>query len=74
MKKNIINNNLLIDAYGYVSKYENFLGRIVVLQSSDGTQAGLATPNVFSVAVNSTAKVTTEGWGLSLQYLLQHGF
>ncbi len=73
--KGLINNNLLIDAYAYIAKYENFLGRIVVLQSSiPGNPAGLANPKVFSVAVNSSAKVTTEGWGLSLQYLLQRGF
>ncbi|MBV9964013.1 MAG: TonB-dependent receptor [Parafilimonas sp.] len=74
--KGLINNNLLVDVYGYVSKYENFLGRIVVFQSSTtpGDSAGLANPKVFSVAVNSSAKVNTEGWGISLQYLLQHGF
>ncbi len=72
--KGLINNRILIDAYGYVSKYENFLGRITVLQSSDGTPAGLATPNVYSVSVNSNNKVNTNGWGLSLQYLLQRGF
>jgi outer membrane receptor protein involved in Fe transport len=72
--KSLINNKLLIDIYGYIAKYENFLGRIVVFQSSDGTPLGLATPNIFSVSVNSSSKVTARGWGFSLQYLLRKGY
>ncbi|HEX5150657.1 MAG TPA: TonB-dependent receptor [Parafilimonas sp.] len=72
--KGLINNRLLIDAYGYWATYENFLGRIVVLQSSDGTPLGLATPTIYSVSVNSTSKVNANGWGVSLQYLLPRGF
>lgn len=72
--KGLINNRILIDAYGYSARYENFLGRIVVFQSSDGTPAGLATPKIFSVSVNSSSQVTAQGWGISLQYLIQGGF
>jgi outer membrane receptor protein involved in Fe transport len=72
--KGLINNRLLIDAYGYWAKYENFLGRIVVFQSGDGTPNGLATPTIYSVSVNSTSKVNANGWGISLQYVLQRGF
>ncbi len=74
--KGLIANKLLIDVYGYYSEYKNFLGRITVLQSStvayDST--GLVNPNKYSVAVNSTGKVKTNGWGISLQYLLPHNF
>ncbi len=31
-------------------------------------------PNKYSIAVNSSGKVKTEGWGLSVQYLLPHNF
>ncbi len=72
--KGLINNKLLIDAYAYFAKYQNFLGRIVVFQSSDGTPLGLGAPNVFSVSVNSSSKVSTNGWGLSLDYLLPNNF
>lgn len=74
--KGLINNRLLIDAYGYMAKYENFLGRIVVFQSSTtpNDPAGLTAPNIFSVSVNSTGKVTANGFGISLQYLLERGF
>ncbi len=72
--KGLINNQLLVDAYVYTSSYQNFIGRIVAAQSPDGTYAGLAAPKIFSVSVNSNSKVRTEGWGVSLQYLLPHNF
>ena len=72
--KGLINNNFLIDAYAYTSSYKNFIGRIVVAQSADGGPAGLATPNIFSVAVNSRSTVRVQGWGASLQYLLPNNF
>ena len=34
----------------------------------------LLTPVGYSVSVNSTSKVKTDGWGLSLQYLLPKNF
>ncbi len=72
--KGLISNQLLIDAYAYTSSYKNFIGRTVVVQSSDGQPTGLATPNVYSVSVNSASTVKTDGWGLSLQYLLPNNF
>ncbi|TDH28803.1 TonB-dependent receptor [Segetibacter sp. 3557_3] len=72
--KGLIRNKLLIDVYAYRTKYENFLGRIAVAQSKDGTVPGLSTPNLFSVSVNSTSKVNTQGWGASVEYLLPRNF
>jgi outer membrane receptor protein involved in Fe transport len=72
--KGLIKNRLLIDAYLYFAHYQNFLGRILVFQSSDGTPAGLAIPNIYSVSVNSQNKVSAYGWGTSLQYLLNNNF
>ena len=72
--KTLIGKKLLIDAYGYYTKYQNFIGRITVLQSSDGSLAGLNNPNIISVTVNSNDKVNTYGWGLSADYLLPNNF
>ena len=74
--KGLIANKVLIDVYGYYSQYKDFLGRSVVLQSSDPTNplVGLANPNIYSVSVNSTSKVKTLGWGASIDYLLEKNF
>ena len=72
--KTLINKKLLIDVYGYYTKYENFIGRTTVLQSSDGTLAGLSTYKIFSVSVNTAEKVNTQGGGLSAEYLLPKNF
>jgi CarboxypepD_reg-like domain/TonB-dependent Receptor Plug Domain len=70
----IADEKLLVDVYGYYGEYQNLLTRINVLQSSDGTPAGLANPKVTSVSVNSPNKVYTNGYGFSLEYLLQNNF
>ena len=74
--KGLISNQLLIDVYGYYSEYKDFLGRIISLQSSTtgGDSLGILVPNKYSIVVNSAGKVKTQGWGLSLQYLLPHNF
>ncbi len=75
--KGLIANKLLIDVYGYYSEYKNFLGRIYAVQSSTvplDTVVGLANPKTYSIAVNSTGKVKTDGWGVAIQYLLPHNF
>ena len=58
--KSYIKNNLLIDAYAYFGKYEDFIGRIGLYQP--------ATNEAFSITVNSTNKVKTHGFGLGLDY------
>ncbi len=72
--KTLIAKKLLIDVYGYYTAYENFIGRTTVLQSSTGQLTGLLNPKIFSVSVNSTEKVNTQGWGISAEYLLPKNF
>ena len=74
--KGLINNKILIDVYGYYSQYKDFLGRVIVVQSSTtpGDPVGLSKPNIYSVSVNSKSKVKTFGWGASLDYLLEKNF
>jgi CarboxypepD_reg-like domain/TonB-dependent Receptor Plug Domain len=70
----VMNSKLLIDVYGYYAQYQNMLTRETVLQSPDGTLAGLANPIIYSVSVNSPSMVSTDGYGASLQYLLRKNF
>ncbi len=60
--KALIENKLLLDVYGYFSKYKDFLGRIAVYQPTNG--------NIYSLVVNSDKKVQTHGFGLGLDYLI----
>ena len=63
--KSLINDKLLIDVYGYVSRYKDFIGRKLVIN-----QAG----TVYSIVVNSENKVSTHGFGLGLNYLINNNF
>lgn len=69
------NDRLLIDAYGYVGQYTNFIVRRAVGQkivpSGPVTAANLRT---LSIPVNSTAKVKTYGAGLTVEYRLNRGY
>lgn len=60
--KGLINEKILVDAYGYWGTYKNFLGRNVLLQPSTG--------DIFSTVVNSTTEVKTYGYGLGIDYIL----
>lgn len=57
---------LLIDAYGYWGRYEDFLGRNILLQPATG--------RVFSTVVNSSNQVKTHGFGLGMDYQLPRNF
>lgn len=76
--KGLIQKRLLIDVYGYYGKYDNFLGRVVVLQAlQPGNPIDLfsaSTRRSISVATNSKGKVTTYGFGASVDYLLPGNF
>jgi hypothetical protein len=64
--KGLIQNKLLIDVYSYISRYENFLGRIPLYEVSS--------KNIYSIVVNSENKVRTYGYGIGLNYLLENNF
>ena len=64
--KGVISHQLLIDAYGYYTKFVDFLSRTTVVQ--------LNTQKVFSVSVNSPNNINSYGFGLSLEYLLPSNF
>ncbi len=62
------NSKLLIDAYAYYGEYTNFLTRRVVMQNPTTTK------KLFSIPVNTTAKVKTFGFGIGLDYRLPRNF
>ena len=69
--KGIIAKKLLVDAYVYTSKYNNFLATVGVGQSRSGNPQELFSPftttNV-SYIQNSTQEVKARGWGIGLEY------
>jgi outer membrane receptor protein involved in Fe transport len=77
--KGLFGQRLLIDVYGYYSAYQNFLGRTSVVQSKDGNPNDInvndpSTYQGYSVSLNSTNKVNTYGFGISLNYVLPGNF
>jgi hypothetical protein len=68
---------LLVDAYGYFGNYTDFIVRTVGVQSNTGNVADLANPaqrTLYSVPINSTTKVKTYGYGISLDYRMPKNF
>ena len=60
------NGKLLIDVYGYLGQYQDFLTRRLIIQTETNT--------LYSVPINISTKVKTYGFGLSLDYKLPHNF
>ena len=85
--KGLIAKKLLIDVYAYWATYKDFIGGVNVIQSNNGSPAGLIglnpnftqgiasqTRNIYSVSVNQTADVKVNGWGASAEYLLPRNY
>ncbi|RTL59295.1 MAG: TonB-dependent receptor [Sphingobacteriales bacterium] len=75
--KSLVKNKLLLDAYGYVGEYKDFIGRIVLLQRKAGAPQSQADfldflsaskRNAIGIVTNSDTKVTTWGWGFGMDY------
>jgi outer membrane receptor protein involved in Fe transport len=61
--RGLIHKKLVIDMYGYLSRFDNFLGRINLLQPGTGT--------IYSVVTNSDTKVKTHGYGIGINYFVK---
>jgi hypothetical protein len=75
--KGIIKKKLLIDAYGYYSRYKDFLATIVVGQSKTGNALELLSPfstTNISYTQNSDQIVKVLGWGIGLDYNVTKGY
>ena len=70
----ILDGKLLVDLYGYVGRYNDFIYRKAFVQSN--TPGAMPVPadttegKTFSLPVNSTDKVKTLGYGIGLDYSL----
>ncbi|MCW3091907.1 MAG: hypothetical protein JWP81_2976 [Ferruginibacter sp.] len=73
----LADSKLLIDVYGYFGQYSDFLGRINTMQALTGIAADITNPakrRNLSVPLNTTDKVKTYGYGLSIDYRLPANF
>ncbi len=68
---------LLVDVYAYYGQYTDFLGRVNTIQTTTGVAADIKDASKrrnISVPVNTTDKVKTQGFGLSIDYRLPLNF
>ncbi|MBC7850344.1 MAG: TonB-dependent receptor [Chitinophagaceae bacterium] len=80
--KGLFGKKVFVDVYGYFGRYENFLGRVITMQSlaPGGSPAGLLAPSspstnrIVSVAVNAANEVKTYGFGASIDWVLPRNF
>jgi outer membrane receptor protein involved in Fe transport len=77
--KGLFNKIVLVDVYGYYSQYHNFLGRVEVVQSKSGNPATInpsdpSSYQGYSISTNSADKISTYGFGASLEWLLDNNF
>lgn len=73
----MLQGKLLVDVYGYYGTYKDFLGRRIAVQKVGAGAIALSdTLNGYrySIPVNSTDKVKTYGFGLSVDYRLPLNF
>ena len=69
--KGIIAKKLLVDAYFYYSKYDNFIVNQAVVQSLNGPNYEVYSnfsSNSVSYVQNSIQTVNSNGWGIGLEY------
>lgn len=71
--KGLFGKRVLVDLYGYYAKYQDFIGRISVIQFNNPANPAQGY-NGFSVSVNSANTVNTYGAGLGIDYLLKKNF
>ncbi len=76
--KGLIGKKLLFDAYFYYSKFEDFLLSTAVAQSQiPGSKLGVYSPfstDNVSYVQNSDQTVTSQGWGVGIEYKLIRNF
>ena len=79
--RGVIAKQLLIDAYFYSSKYDDFIARVAVARGAGNNPATsvaeLASPftsDNFSFVTNSNTPVKATGWGIGLDYKFDKGY
>ncbi len=83
--KSLLGQRLLIDAYAYFNRFENFIGGQVLIQDANyqpgtpQTDLGLNllsadTRTVYSIPVNRTEVIESWGWAVGVDYKFPRGF
>ena len=76
--KGLFGKVLLIDAYAYNSRYQNFISGVTVLQSRGSyNPMNLLFESqriAYSISTNAPGEVTVKGWGASADFLLPKNF
>ncbi|MDN3204492.1 TonB-dependent receptor [Algoriphagus sediminis] len=83
--KSLLGQRLLIDAYVYFNRFENFAGSQILVQNANvqpgnpASDLGLNllsadTRNIYSIPVNRTETIESWGWALGLDYKLAKGY
>ncbi len=81
--KAVIAERLLIDAYGYYSRYKDFIGRVAVGRGESANPdprvayrelASPFTTTNYSFVNNVSTPVKAYGWGLGLEYKIYRGY
>jgi hypothetical protein len=71
----LLDSKLLIDIFGYYGQYTDFLARTRIIQRKlNNPDTSLNHGQIYSVPVNSTSKVKTNGFGIGLSYSLPRNF
>ncbi len=79
----MLQQRLMIDVYGYYSKYSDFLGRVAVARGqSASTNAAVSlaelispfTTTNYSFITNTTTPVKAIGWGIGAEYRVYKGY
>jgi outer membrane receptor protein involved in Fe transport len=79
--RGLLTKKLLLDFYGYYSRYQDFIGRVAVARGKSGdpnrAATDLASPftsDNYSFVFNTPNDVQAKGWGLSVNYLIGKGY
>jgi len=83
--KGLFANKLLIDAYAYFNRFENFIGGQVLVQDKNFNPASPAsalglnllsanTRNIYSMPVNRTETINSWGWAFGTDYKLPKNY
>jgi outer membrane receptor protein involved in Fe transport len=77
--RGLLTSSLLVDAYGYYSRYQDFLGRKAVGRSVGGSTSKTMllspfTTDNYSFISNSESTVKAFGWGVSVNYRLPKNY
>ena len=79
--RGLLTPQLLIDVYGYRSRFKDFIARVAVARGSSGNPANAAvdlaspfTSENFSFVTNTDVNVTSYGWGIGGEYRFYKGY